>query len=238
MLSHKFNDPSISPAVKPRSRTVVKRTNHGHVYKFASQKCARIVQLESSLEYDLAIILEADPSVILFYEQPFELQIMLDDKIRTVYPDMMVFQDDGSTQVIEVKPSEKASQPKTRKKFELEHQALVSMGYQFMVLTENYIRNGFRLPNSRKLLPFRRIPVGTLLKETVWSALKWRPMSAKEMLQQINGLTFELLFALVSHGVISTDLSVELTPQSLFSPVKRHSQLTEQQKKIWQRRCV
>ena len=205
-----------------RSRKVVKRSNHGHVYKFASQKCGRTIQLESSLEYDLAIILEFEPGVILYQEQPFELQVVLDDKVKTVYPDMMVFHDDGSTQIIEVKPLEKAQRPEIIKKFEIEHKALESLGYQFKVFTECDIRNGLRLKNSRKILPFRRISVGTLLIETILSALKWRPMSAKEMLLLINGLTFELLFALVSHGVISTDLSVELTPQSLFSPVKRH----------------
>ena len=238
MLSHKFPDPSDSPVAQSRSRKVVKRSNHGHVYKFASQKCGRTIQLESSLEYDLAIILEFEPGVILYQEQPLELQIVMDDKIKTVYPDMMVFQDDGSTQIIEVKPAEKAQRPPIMKKFELEHQALESLGYQFKVFTECDIRNGLRLKNSRKILPFRRIPVGPILKESVLSALKWRPMPAKEMLLLIHGLTFELLFALVAHGVISTDLSVELTPQSLFSPIKRHSQLTEQQQKIWQRRCV
>lgn len=238
MYTHEILDLLDNSAIQLRSRKVVKRSNHGHVYKFASQKCGRTIQLESSLEYDLAVILEFEPAVILYQEQPLELQVMMDDKIRTVYPDMMVFQDDGSTQVIEVKPAEKAQRPQIMKKFELEHQVLESLGYQFKVFTERDIRNGLRLKNSRKILPFRRIPVGPILKESVLSALKWRPMPAKEMLLLINGLTFELLFALVAHGIISTDLSVELTPQSLFFPVKRHSQLTEQQKKIWQRRCV
>lgn len=221
-----------------RSRKVVKRSNHGHVYKFASQKCGRTIQLESGLEYDLAVILEFDPGVILFQEQPFQLEIIFDDKLRTVYPDLMVFRDDGSTQVIEVKPAEKAQLPNIRKKFELEHQVLESVGYQFKVITEHDIRSGFSLKNSRKLLPFRRISVGTLVRETVLSALKWRPMTAKELLLQINGLTFETLFALVAHGIISTSLSVELTPQSLFSPLKRNSKLSEQQQRIWQRRCI
>ena len=80
-----------------RSRKVVKRSNCGHPVKFASQKCGRSVHLESPLEYDLAIQLEFDPSVILFQEQPLAVKIQYDGKIRTVYPDLAVYKDDGST---------------------------------------------------------------------------------------------------------------------------------------------
>ncbi|WP_277058468.1 TnsA endonuclease N-terminal domain-containing protein [Trichlorobacter lovleyi] len=221
-----------------RSRKVVKRSNCGHPVKFASQKCGRSVHLESPLEYDLAIQLEFDPSVILFQEQPLALKIEYNGKIRTVYPDLAVCKDDGSTLIIEVKDAKKASQQEVIEKFELERQVLVSLGYDFVVMTDKEIRGTIQHKNSSKLLPYRRLVIGSILREKVLGALAWRPMSLGEMLQEVPGVTLDLLKACIAQSVITTDLTQIVTLQSIVQPLRRNSKLSENQMKIWERRCL
>lgn len=221
-----------------RVRRVVKRSNYGHVYKFCSQKCGRIVELESGLEYDLAIIYEFDPSIICYQEQPLELIVNIDDESRRIFPDFLVFRDDGSATIEEVKPYEKSQQQEQKKKFQAEKELAESNGFWFQVITENEIRSGLKLQNSRKLLPFRRIPIGGLLRESVLNALRWRPMTACEMLGQIPGLTESRLFTLLAQGYIVADLSFPLNLNTLFSHIVRQPQLSQNQQRVWERRCI
>lgn len=222
-----------------RARKIVRRSNHGHVYKFASLKCARTLELESGLEYDRAIMLEFDPTVIIFQEQPFTLEYADDcGEIRIAYPDLLVFRDDGSSVIEEIKPSSKAANPEIKRKFELEKNALEQHGYGFAIVTELEIRSGLSLKNSKKLLPYRRAAVSSVLREQVLEALRTADKSGLELIQQVYGLTHDLLHSLHSQGFIASDLSLPLTLESYYTALKRQSQLTQQQLRILERRCV
>lgn len=221
-----------------RARKVVKQSNHGHVYKFPSIKCGRIVELESGLEHDRAIILEFDPSVIFFQEQPFALELLYEDKIRRIYPDFLIYRDDGSATVEEIKPADKAGTPENKHKFELEKILLEQHGYKFNVVTDVEIRRGLHLENSRYLLKFRRVQVNDLLRAQVVDALRYQEMTGCELLRRVKDLTNDTALSLLAHGVITTDFSIPITPESRFTPTNRHSNLTMQQMRFLSRRCI
>ena len=123
-----------------RARKVVRRSNHGHVFKFASKKCRRIIELESVLEYDRAILLEMDPDVLAFQEQPFRIDYADQGKIHKIFPDFLVERRNGLLTVEEVKPEAKASLPEFSRRFSIERVLVAKRGYSFSVLTENEIR--------------------------------------------------------------------------------------------------
>lgn len=239
-----FAGHSISSSIKHpgvdqiRARKVISRSNYGHVYKFASIKCARIIELESGLEYDQAIIHEFDHSVVYFQEQPFALEYADENKIKVIYPDFLVYRDDGSMTIEEVKPLSKLDIPKTKRRFELEKNALEQHGYEFVVSTELEIRSGLRLENSRKLLPYRRSPVSAILRENVISALQIRELPACELIQLVHCLNYDLLLSLLAQSYISTDLSQPLNLKTVYFTQNRQSQLSQQQLQVFRRRCI
>jgi hypothetical protein len=119
-----------------RSRKVISRSNHGHVYKFSSIKCGRILHLESGNEYNLANIYEFDHTVIYFQEQPFKLEYSDEDEIKTCFPDFLVFRDDGSMTVEEVKNETEVNKSENEQKFKLEKNALDQHGYFKRLITD------------------------------------------------------------------------------------------------------
>lgn len=221
-----------------RARKVIFRSNHGHVYKFQSLKCGRCLHLAYGLEYDRATILEFDSAVIYFREQPFRLEYSDEGKIRNKYPDLLVFYDDGSVIVEEIKPASIASDPEIKRVFELEKIALEQHGYGFSVVTDLEIRGGLLLENSKKLKQYRRTVVSAVIRENVLATLQDREVSGRELINQVYGLSHGLLLSLLAQGFVTVDLAIAQSLETLYKASKRQSQLTQQQLRVFERRCV
>jgi len=200
-----------------RARKVVRRSNHGHVFKLASWKCGRMIELESVLEYDRAICLEMDPNVLSFQEQPFRVDYADQGVVHTIFPDLLVTRRNGQSIVEEIKPKELAALPEFRRRFSIEEMLVAKLGFDFSTLSEVDIRTGSTLRNSRKLRPYRRFPVDSLLREAVLDCLRKGPVTASSLLTMVKGLSSEALLVLVAHGHVSVDLSVRLSAASMIS---------------------
>lgn len=72
-------------------------------WQMYSWKLGRDVHFYSSLERDHGVIVEADPNVVRFCEQPLRIRIKLDGRDRETVIDMLVHFTDGRTQFREVK---------------------------------------------------------------------------------------------------------------------------------------
>lgn len=190
---------------KLRSRKVVTRSNRGHVYKFASQKCGRTLHLESTLEYDRAILLEFDRDVIRFQEQPFRLKYADSGEVKIAFPDLLVYKRGGAKVIEEIKGEDDL--PEYRHKFEVEGIVLRQHGYEFIVHTEKYIHVEPRFSNAKKLLPYRRFRISDLLRERVRATLEGKTLSGRDLCSQIDELSIDDLLAMVAQGHISADLS-------------------------------
>lgn len=70
---------------------------------FASRKAGRPVAFESRLERDFYILLESDPDVVAFVEQPVTIEFRGRQRARRYTPDARVTFRDGLTQLVEVK---------------------------------------------------------------------------------------------------------------------------------------
>jgi len=220
-----------------RARKVVRRSNYGHVIKFASTKCARTVELESLLEYDLAILYEFNQDVVVFNEQPFRMEIEANGVTRNLYPDFMVFYDNGSVSVEEVKPSYKLDNLEIVRKFEIQKQVCETLGYEFKVVTENDIRSGVNLNNSKRLLPYRRIVVPPWIFGTLRKWIGRNAITGNELIREVYELTQDQILAMVAQGILITDLSKPLGLESTFQLNTRRPLLTEKQLLTWRRTC-
>jgi len=209
-----------------RARRVVKRSNFGHTYKFPSVKCNRIIELEYGLERDRAILLEVDPFVVLYQEQPFCLVYYDNGNVR-IYPDFLVTRVGGTLTVEEVKPWDMTKSPEFQRRLAIEEVLLCRYGYDFELQTEKEIRAEPRLANCKRLLPYRRMKVNEILLAEVNEALAGTSLDGHDLIGQVAGLTEEAVLVMAAHGRLVADLSIPLSKATGFSLLQgdRHDAL-------------
>lgn len=149
-----------------RSRKVVTRSRARATGKFPSLKMKRMLQWESINELHAFRLLEANPIVKSFREQPCEIRYMLDDEERRHYPDILV-ETSTEKELWEVKPAANAAQPKTVRRTELLTLALSDYGYRYRVILGEDLARRPRMTNIMILLRFGRRAVPDLIKEQV-----------------------------------------------------------------------
>lgn len=85
-------------------------THYGNeYYSVFSQKLGRNVHLFSKLEYFNLLDLEVNPNVVTFCEQPLQIEIVEDGKVKKAIFDMWVKYKDGREELQEVKYSKELS---------------------------------------------------------------------------------------------------------------------------------
>jgi len=139
-------------------RQVVKRANIKRVGYFPSVKMGKTIAFESLLEEKQIFMLEYDPTVTAFYEQPLKIDYFNNGRRKSYYPDFAVVYSDKPIEIIEVKPSKKLSDPKLLSKFEAGSYFCQANDYQFKIVTEKDI-DTIKLKNIMYLFRYHKIPV-------------------------------------------------------------------------------
>ncbi|WP_428249815.1 TnsA endonuclease N-terminal domain-containing protein [Ferrovibrio sp.] len=205
-----------------RARRVVTGRKPRVTGRYPSMKSNRTVQWESQLERDFIMLLEFDPSVCRYREQPKTVEIKVHNGPNFHYtPDFYAERLDGRY-VYEVKEARELQKDDIRRRLTLAGELMVSEGYFFQVVTEETIRVQPLLGNIRMLLPLRSVDVPEECLD-----------SAKEYLSQQGATPFHelapivapgaqgwmYLKALISHHKLKAPLdSEDLTADSLISP--------------------
>lgn len=205
---------------KVRVRNLVSRGAMRATYRFTSVKLGRIVQLESSLEEQVALLLDACPTVSAYAEQPVLMEFITPDGSRSRHvPDLAVLHH-GVPMFIEVKFSRDVDLEvlqRTRRLIDL----LAPLGIGYRLVTEADLPAPTRLDNAWSLLTRGRVDVsptqlvliherarhGATLGELGWK----QPGLARQLARQI------------LEGRISVDLSCPLDANTLVS-TSRHAE--------------
>lgn len=117
-----------------------------------SLKIKRGLEVESMNEFDLSMILEVDPNVEFYCEQPHTFTYKRDGKDHTYTPDFWVRLKNSATELmIEVKPWEKANSEKWQDFFSYVRPVIEGDGYKYVILTDRDIRRMPRLQNVRDI---------------------------------------------------------------------------------------
>jgi hypothetical protein len=192
---------------KKRARRVIRRGTRRTVGKFPSLKGGKkSIHWESTLERDLCYLLEIDPDVITFKEQPLKIMYVLDGKVRYYTPDLLVIRK-NKKQLVEVKPKNKLQ--KYIHIFHVISQICEQNGYEFVVLTEKVIRQQPRLNNIKLLWKYSRTVINPqhqiacrefFLKRHV-SSLK----EVREFFESI-GARVQVAYGLLYWGLLEIDL--------------------------------
>lgn len=135
-----------------RVRKVVTRGGTGIRGKFPSRKLGRMVQYESLLERDAILLLEYNPLVLRYQEQPsIEIYYDTQQKARKYIPDFEAEFVGGGTLIIEIKSASQLQRRKVKLKLEAVALRFKETGRTFRVLRESDVRQQPRFDNLQLL---------------------------------------------------------------------------------------
>jgi hypothetical protein len=152
--------------------SVRKVSNHGGnvIGKFPSIKMKRMLAFESLIERDYLYLLDYDPDVAWFEEQPLTIAYQLDGKRLHYTPDFHLVEK-GRDVLVECKPEKFVNTDENRRKFAAAHDWCLQRDWEFRIVTDSQIRAGFRLQNVKFLTRYARQGVGPDIRGRIYALL-------------------------------------------------------------------
>lgn len=157
-----------------RSRKVVSRSKTRSTGKYPAWKIGRMLQWESPHELNAFRLLDANPAVLAFREQPLVVSYVLDGVLHDHYPDIEVHTARGK-ELWEVKTREDALSPEVTGRTRLLSASLPTLGYTYRVVVAEELAAEPQLSNALLALRHGRAPVGPQERERVRMLLGRHP---------------------------------------------------------------
>ena len=209
---------------KIRSRTVVSRSRARPTGKFPSWKMGRMIQWESCNELNAYRLLDVNPHVISYSEQPLIIRYIQDGIPYIHYPDTLV-QFQNSQELWEIKTAKDAVRPENIQRTQLLESALYNLGYRYRLIIAEDLAREPRLSNCLILLKFGRNPVSLLAEEQLKQILSVTgSISWDSILQGAMGPEGrKIICRLVLEGVLTLDIEKPLLSENHFSWVAENT---------------
>jgi hypothetical protein len=204
-------------AGKLRSREIVSRSSARPKGKYPSWKMGRMLQWESENELNAFRLLDCDPDVTRFHEQPCEVVYVLDGQAKSHYPDILV-EKTGRKELWEVKPESEVEKPEVVTRTALLIKELPLWGYTYLVVLAKDLAMQPRQANACILLGFGRRAVTDCEQEFIRRALiRHACLLWSDACRGGYGpWGREILCSLVLRGVLTIDLNSPIAPTTRF----------------------
>jgi hypothetical protein len=189
--------------------------------KFPSIKMNRMVDYQSPIERDLIYLLDFEPAVITYYEQPLSIYYKAESKLRCYTPDFSVIHN-GCTYLVECKHHNFLRPEENRPKWEAARCWCAVKGARFVIVTDEMIRTGPLLDNVKLLTDHARYPVDNstivvlLQKANANATITLGELARSIAPQQPETITPAIL-NLIYRRLLST--SIEEAPITATSPI-------------------
>jgi hypothetical protein len=138
--------------------------------RFPSIKMGRMIAFESLLERDFIYLIEYDPSIEWFEEQPLSIEYMQEIKRLQYTPDFHLLEH-GQHVLVECKPKRFIETEENLHKFAAARVWCGECGWKFRVMTDQQIRSGFRLQNVKLLAQYARQKVDAVMRSQIHTLL-------------------------------------------------------------------
>ena len=195
--------------------------------RFPSLKMGRMIQFESLVELDYIYLLDYDPNIKWFEEQPRTIEYQWEQKTLRYTPDFLVIRQGYST-LVECKPDQFVDTEENNRKFRAAELWCSEVGWTFSVVTTSQIRNGFRLNNIKFLTRYARYQPDVTIRSRIYDHLLGAipPITIQVLAQTIFPDNTAAGIAAIFHMIFHDELTVELdlspiTESSLISISKR-----------------
>ncbi|MDN3922556.1 hypothetical protein [Roseateles violae] len=147
-----------------RARTVVSRSKARGTGKYPSWKNGRMLEWESPHELNAFRLLDVDPSVTRFNEQPLVIKYLQDDEERLHVPDIKVVRG-ARKELWEVKTLRDAQDEKVVRRTHLMTAGLRTYGYTYRVVIAEDPAAKPRMNNALTVLKFGRAEIPLVDRE-------------------------------------------------------------------------
>lgn len=202
---------------KLRSRKVVSRSRARPTGKYPSWKMSRMIQWESINELNAYRLLDANPVVTSYHEQPYVIRYELDKQIHLHYPDVLVLSG-GSKELWEIKPSSEAEKHEYVERTELLAAELPNLGFSYRLVIAEDLAQEPRLSNALTILKFGRLPISDVAREQLrqavlkTGAINWGSVTSGAF----GPMGRQLVCRLVLEGVLSFDVEKPWTDATIL----------------------
>jgi hypothetical protein len=129
-----------------------------NIGKFTSVKTGRVAWYEALTERDYMYLLDFDPGVSDWHEQPLQMRFSHGGKTHRYTPDLEVHRN-GKKQLVEVKPKHQVESGKWDFLFRTATSICEQESYEYIVVTDEVIRKQPRLENVKRLWKYARTRV-------------------------------------------------------------------------------
>jgi len=198
------------------SRNAITRSGRGFRTRIPSTKLGRMVECESILEGDVALLLEHSPGVVSYQEQPVKIQYWDGERMREYFPDFEAILLDGSQVHLEVKHSRELKKQKVAEKYRAIASHYLKTPIQFSIVTELECRREPLRANLQRLSYLRtKVPPGPLPSPEELSRL-FGHESAIFMGRAEAILGAEVTLRLLAVGLLQCNVMAEITPDTLI----------------------
>jgi hypothetical protein len=147
-----------------RARKVISRSKGRSSGKYPAWKLNRMVHWESPHELHAFRLLDANPAVLSFGEQPLVVSYVLDGIKHDHYPDIEVRTSDGR-ELWEVKTRADALSDDVAKRTQVLARGMKQFGYLYRVVLAEDLASQPRLENAQFILRHGRRPISDITRE-------------------------------------------------------------------------
>lgn len=208
--------------VSNRGRNII-----GH---FPSLKLQRMVAFESLLERDFICVLDYEPAVTWFAEQPVVIHYEHDGKSRHYTPDFHVIYREHHL-LFECKPVHFVSKPENQIKFEAARLWCQAQGWLFRVVTDAQLNSNWRVTNIKRLTQCARYVIPPALKGGVFAFLNAAigPVQVSDVMQAVNPEQPQMALIPILHMAFHHEVHIPLDEAAItvHSPIALTNPLEE-----------
>jgi hypothetical protein len=184
-------------------------------------KTGRIAWFESLVERDYMYLLDFDPQVSYWHEQPFKIRYVLDRKTHYYTPDFEVHRG-AKKKVVEVKTQPQVDSGKFDPIFRAATSACADDGYEYVIATDKMIRQQPKLDNIKKLWKYARTPIlpqHQLLAAEFFQVNKVEEVELGDLLTffKSKNVSLQVIYAMLFWGILAFDL---MQPLDEFTSIK------------------
>jgi hypothetical protein len=175
-----------------------------------------MIHCDSSLEFDHCNLLEVDPLVSAYCEQPMLIHFRLNGEVHFHIPDSLAYRVDR-TEVIECKYKAEAEEPQIAARTELLSRCLPKLSLDYRLVTEEAVRQP-RLKNAQDVRYFGRAPLHISTRDRILAIVdSGTPVTwGGAITGQLGERGREALFRMVRDGHLWFDIDSELLPSTPF----------------------
>lgn len=183
---------------------------------FPSIKMKRRIAYESTIERDEMTLIDFDPDVQAFEEQPLVIPYQHNNKTVTYTPDLLV-QTLSRCILIECKPAEFVDTEENQSKFKEARKWCEEHRFAFEVVTDEQVRSGFRLMNVKRLTQYARYTISPQMKSCTYSILQAapNPLSIEALAREIAPNNFGSALSCILHLAYYHQIAINLDVEKI-----------------------